>query len=47
LKTRELTTVAEMLNNELMRFLYPNRLINEAYLKTWFPPLQTTGGIEE
>jgi hypothetical protein len=29
LKTRELTTVAEMLNNiELMRFLYPTRLRN-------------------
>jgi hypothetical protein len=39
LKTRELTTVAEMLNNiELMRFLYqPLRLRNmKPISKTWF-----------
>jgi|TARA_R110002124_G_scaffold70981_8_gene190072 GNAT superfamily N-acetyltransferase len=40
LKTRELTTVAEMLNNiELMRFLYPTFTFEkyEAYLKDMVP----------
>ncbi|SEA20941.1 Acetyltransferase (GNAT) family protein [Flavobacterium gillisiae] len=40
MKTRELTTVAEMLNNiELMRFLYPSFTFEkyEAYLKDMVP----------